>query len=237
MIKSISAMDLIANSWVLYKNNFDKFIQPIAILVLASIISLIPQFFDFPFDTLFFIITITIYISISVWLTVVMYQIADSIDSRKKFNQNEIYIDSFRRAGQYLWVYFLYVLIILGGIVLLVIPSIIFSVWYAFSVVAVAIEKKSTKVSELFSHSRSLVDGRWWSTLWNLILPQTFFTVIIFIVSFGIGGILTGGQYSAELLFNNFYFNILINIVSSIFAPLLLIPLLLLYKHLKLTSE
>ena len=49
-------------------------------------------------------------------------------------------------------------LIVLGGILLLVIPGIIFIIWYAFATMAVILEEKRPREALAFSHS--LVRGR-----------------------------------------------------------------------------
>ncbi len=55
----------------------------------------------------------------------------------------------------------------LGGLLLLIIPGILFMVWYAFAEFAVLLDQK--RGLEALSYSRSLVRGRFWPVLWRLV--------------------------------------------------------------------
>lgn len=69
-------------------------------------------------------------------------------------------------------------LAILGGFVLLIIPGIIFSIWFAFIPQAVALDGK--KNIDALSHSRQVVKGRWWGVFWRLVVSGI---IISFLVS------------------------------------------------------
>jgi hypothetical protein len=70
--------------------------------------------------------------------------------------------------------------IILGGYVLLIVPGIIFAVWYMFGTYAVIFEGK--KYMTALNFSKSLVSGRWWGMVWRVVAPSFVFSVIIQIV-------------------------------------------------------
>lgn len=101
-------------------------------------------------------------------------------------------------------------LIIGGGIILLLIPGIIFAVWYAFPQFAVA--TKYAGVRAALKESKSLSQGRFWKTLGQLGLFVLFSVVgqIIFsIIPYGWG-----------------------SVVATIFGALFLLPYYLLYQEL-----
>lgn len=120
------------------------------------------------------------------------------------------------------------VLIILGGFLLLIVPGIIFSVWYVFATVAVAIDHKPVK--EAFTYSKSLTMGRWFQVLWYILAPAFVFLLIEMIVS----GIVHIPSLATP---NNDIVTILVDLldlgISIIIAPLYTIPLIILYDELK----
>ncbi|MCS7092461.1 MAG: hypothetical protein NZM26_03865 [Patescibacteria group bacterium] len=60
-------------------------------------------------------------------------------------------------------------LIILGGYVLLIVPGIIFSVWYLYVLPCVIDGKRGTQA---LAHSKSLVKGRFWQTLTRIVITS-----------------------------------------------------------------
>lgn len=84
-------------------------------------------------------------------------------------------------------------LITLGGTLLLIIPGIIFGVWFAFS--RFVFVDKNIGVKASLSASKALVKGRFWKVFGRLIVFGIFFILIEIvtgIVPFGLGSILTG---------------------------------------------
>lgn len=66
-------------------------------------------------------------------------------------------------------------LAILAGTLLFVIPGIILSVWYNFSVYALIADNQRGLTA--MKASKVLVVGQWWSVLWRLIAPGILFAV------------------------------------------------------------
>ena len=71
-------------------------------------------------------------------------------------------------------------LIILGGMVLLVIPGIIFAVWFAFSIQAVILDNAKGKTA--LAISKKLAKGRLIEVLWWIIAPSFVFGVTTFVL-------------------------------------------------------
>jgi hypothetical protein len=67
-------------------------------------------------------------------------------------------------------------LITFGGIILLIIPGIIFALWFTFITQEVAIEKQ--KATAALRESKRLVQGRWSAIFWRVIAISFFFFVI-----------------------------------------------------------
>lgn len=72
-------------------------------------------------------------------------------------------------------------LISLGGLLLLIVPGIIFSIWFSFAPTAVALEGKKTR--EALTYSKSLVVGRWFQVLWYILAPSFVFMIIGMVIS------------------------------------------------------
>lgn len=83
-------------------------------------------------------------------------------------------------------------LIIAGGFILLIIPGVIFSVWFMFS--GFTLIEKNTKVTEALSQSKSLVKGNFWKVLGRGLVFGIFFGVLQVLVGYipyGVGSVLT----------------------------------------------
>jgi hypothetical protein len=141
----------------------------------------------------------------------------------------------------------LQVAVIIGGLLLLIIPGILFMVWYAFAQFAVLLDGK--RGLEALSHSRSLVRGRFWPVLWRLVAGPVLVGILYAVVI----GILTmiwwaltdaplpdpgsgSGLYPLEgsLL----WLDVLDTIVQTlVISPVFLVYGLLLYEDLKKTRH
>jgi hypothetical protein len=104
--------------------------------------------------------------------------------------------DTMTFAWKNLWGLFLLsalmFLIILGGMILLIIPGIIFSIWFTFSKFIYVDQGLGIKAS--LGKSRELFKGRFWSVYWRLFVIGIFFALFVGIsmyllslIPFGIG--------------------------------------------------
>lgn len=129
-------------------------------------------------------------------------------------------------------------LIILGGMVLLIIPGIIFAIWFAFSFYAVAIDNH--KVATALNTSKNLVRGRWWAVLWRLVAPSAVFGLFLILIQWLIG-------IPLEAIIKNFpegtviyailivIFALISTAVGLLFTPLTSAATVILYCELKKT--
>jgi hypothetical protein len=102
---------------------------------------------------------------------------------------------TFESARKRYWVFLLLsiltVLIVAGGFILLIIPGILFSVWFAFS--RLAMIDANLGVKESLVKSRELVKGRFWRVFGRLIIIGIFTALVQFILGvtpYGVGLIL-----------------------------------------------
>lgn len=124
---------------------------------------------------------------------------------------------------------FLVTLIVLGGTLLLIIPGIIFAVWYSFSTYVVIFE--GAKGLSALRASKALVAGRWWSIVWRLAISTMVFgflnsalsyTLIFIIKSLPLPVFIQSASASA-----------LVSLAGAITAPLSAGAILILYQSAK----
>ena len=70
-------------------------------------------------------------------------------------------------------------LAVLGGLILFIIPGIIFAIWLAFTMYSVVLD--NTSGVEALHHSKELVRGRWVDVFWRLLAPGAIFGVVAII--------------------------------------------------------
>ena len=131
-----------------------------------------------------------------------------------------------------IWLSIIVGLTILAGSILFIIPGIIFTVWFQFSIYSLATD--NTKGIEAMKMSKNLVTGRWWAVLWRLFAPSVLFAIAAGILQWIIGQILnllptmSLAPSNTVTIFSN-------NIISLLLLPLLIIAGLILYENLKST--
>lgn len=123
--------------------------------------------------------------------------------------EKEVYLLGYKNAWKYFVVSFFFGLIMFFGIVLLIIPGIIFYVWYGFCIF-IALENNTTAIESL-KQSKLLVKGKFFPVLGrsSLIVLVLFVTYVSISFVPYIGGLLV-----------------------SLLAPLFLLPMYLLYRDL-----
>jgi hypothetical protein len=113
-------------------------------------------------------------------------------------------------------------LIVLGGAILLIIPAVIFGVWFCYATLLTTINGTPAKAA--LTESKQLVKGRWWQTFGRLIIPAIIFGVGAFIIEMpfalaGKWGSIVGSGVS-----------------TMVVSPLSTIALYILYKNAKETT-
>jgi len=81
----------------------------------------------------------------------------------------------------YIWITLLVGLATIGGLLLFVLPGIWLSILFGFSAFVLIDEKK--KGAQAMARSAELVKGRWWKTLWRLLVPSIVIVLITIFAS------------------------------------------------------
>ena len=128
-------------------------------------------------------------------------------------------------------------LIVLGGFILLIVPGIIFAVWFAFAVYDIAIDNTKEPIQAL-KNSKKLVDGRWWEVFWRLAAPGLVFTIGAMILQKLISWPLNFAVKTAIDSSFSFFFLIALGAVLNLVITLIITPLttaapVILYSELK----
>ncbi|OGH82616.1 MAG: hypothetical protein A3F93_04870 [Candidatus Magasanikbacteria bacterium RIFCSPLOWO2_12_FULL_34_7] len=239
----ISAQDLVKKSANLYKDNFNLFFKLAFLVTIPSIIttSLVgaltaifgrqsQEFFVTVIYGLFFIILFIISYVIGIWFSIVKVRIIAARYENKDIASISSYIHSDKKLIlPVIAASILAGIAIIGGFILFIVPGIIFSVWFAFVMYAVAIDNKESVDS--LSYSKSLSKGRWLAVLWRILVPISFFLVGTYLM-----------QTPLSIVLNTFDSVIIITLVAIasfliniLFTPFLVASQVILYSNLKNT--
>lgn len=227
---------LINESWSLYRTNFKFFVKIVVwILVPSIVLSVLPAITTnavifLPINFFFSLVSLFV----GLFIAVILISSINSLIKKETVNLATLYDASYSKILSYFWISILTGLAFLGGTVLLVVPGIIFSVWFSFAAIIFIIE--GTKGTEALRSSKELVRGKFWPVLWRWIATYIVYglilTVIILIPIYLIG--LAFGQPASG--FNEvspWWAALLSNIVYSFAVPLFAAIGVLLYNGLK----
>ena len=230
---SISA--IMKKGWDLYTKNLQKFLVPIAIMIAPYLLYYLALYYGGPSIAVLMILLSIIMLVVNLWIAIVIIEMVNSAYKNQPFDLNKILESSFKKIPSYLLVAFLTGLIVMMGIILLIIPGIIFAIWYAFSVYINILEGK--KGMEALNASKALVQGRWGATFWRLLAPAIAVYILVMIVVLVLSYIFTGGHFNTASLGQSILFNILSSVIFLILAPLFASFSVILYNNLKETKQ
>ncbi|MFI5241156.1 MAG: hypothetical protein ACHQUA_01850 [Microgenomates group bacterium] len=224
-----SPIDTIKKSFEIFfkKENLEYFIKISLVSLFLNVFYLVPNylrmfgmeptteemesFFRNPLLTIVVIILSVILIFLGLWAQASMYEAV----KRVLGNGNLDFKDTFKTSKSYilkfLVVNFFVGVVVVLGMLLLVIPGLIFAVWYSFSVYIVISEGKGSL--EAMRSSKALVKGRFWKVVTRLVV----FSLIPFI----------GGMVVAFIPYN------LGNLLLALFGGLFTLPYFIFYWELK----
>ncbi len=129
---------------------------------------------------------------------------------------------------------FLLTLIVMLGMILFIIPGIVFALWYYFASYAAMLDNQKTFAALKFS--KSLVAGRFGAVLWRLCAPITLYVVFFSVVTWLI---VTPGQYflASTGQMSGYWISISLGILFYfLLFPVITLTPILLYEHLKSTQ-
>lgn len=239
----ITPTEIVKKSWETYCLYWKKFIPYMISIFSASVFLIITGILGLKIEAivskenlLFLNNLLAMGVSLAVLLFILWISIALTKNLRNAIERKEIinFKDSLLQNSKYIWPViwssFLMFFAVLGGLFLFIIPALIFSIWFTYSFYTVVFEDKSG-VTALKS-SKILVSGRWWKTLWLILVPTIFFGIIFLTIQnvFIFPLTIIFGEASVAYSLTKSLF---INIISSIFTPLSALPMIYLYFNAK----
>ena len=226
-LKEHSSGEIIRNTFGLYFSNFFRLVFAYFILVypFQIVLTIGSQTGNIP---LTLIGTLLVFISSFFGMAVVTLLVSDLCLG----NEPSLRRYFKRSFGAVLWklvsTNLLQVLIISIGFILLVIPGIVFSLWFLFSVSIVILEEEWAGAA--LKRSKALGKGFHMRNLGVL--------VVMFIISAVVGGIL-GATIGAAIMsmFGPIAFELFVNCIQIIFTPLGVCAAILMYYDLRVRKE
>lgn len=242
----ISPLDLIKQSIALYRSHAKLFIAYMGLLFIPAAISIILSIWgtlNYANGSVAFILLAILFAAVyisSAWISLAFLRVM--VKAYEGVHPAPIQMEL--KAAVHLlipslWVAILTALYVLGGFLLLIIPGIIFTVWYGFTFYTVAIDGK--RGTEAMRASKLLVKGRWWSVVWRLIIPALAFGLILLIadsIVTGIAGLFVGDilPQKKAVLFSG-TLTLISTMVSLLLTPLSTAAVTILYENLKKTRS
>ena len=238
--KIIATGDLISNTFNIYRRNWQKFacllLLPLLVSYLASLISLVLDSYSsslsWPIAWLVFTVVIVLVVALMAWyvLTYISeFLLIKDLSQEVRFgNLGEWY----SRAKPYFWIFLaisiIYAVLTLLGLILLIIPGVIFMIFYSFAIYAVIFEDH--KFEGAFGRSRELVRGYWWAVFGRILAG----IALVYLAYLIIGGLLALLVWPLALILhlqsNQILFSSLYNLLT-VFVGLVIGPLSLLYVY------
>lgn len=213
---------LLKRSWQIYKERLATFIGimifPAIIRFLFLISAVFLKSLSPIFIILLFIIFYPVAIIISLWSSVsLLFAVKER---EQKIGIKEAFTKGWHKIISYWWISILVSLITMGGFLLLVVPGIIFFVW--FSLATYVLVSEDLKGMNALFRSKQWVSENWGKVFWR------FFGIgIIAIVIFG------GIIFLFNVFINKTVSDIASSIISLFLTPFLIIYSFLIYEDLK----
>src|SRR3989338_2774959 len=188
---------IFSQTWSLYKQRLVTFlgIMIIPTLVLLAFIGLLALsagggFLGFDLLSpelaaggigLFILLAIVFFLAVFIsqaWgQTALLYAIKDS---QEGIGVIESYRRGWHKILSYYWVFLLFGFITIGGFFLLVVPGIIFAIWFSLAI-SILIDEDVKGMNALLK-SREYVKGRWGSILWRFLFIEALFFIILLVL-------------------------------------------------------
>lgn len=166
---------------------------------------------------------------LSIWVSIALIVVTAALLTHRTISSDLVALAAKKRFGDTVFVCLLTNIIKLVGFILLIVPGIIVSVWYAFAQIEVVLNDKRSL--EALSTSRDLSRGRFWPVAWRLFVGPLMLVGLYLIFVDVLERVLTFlgvQQIGIELLSST---------VSVLYLPIILIYSVTLYMELKRTRE
>lgn len=180
----IQPVEIFRKSWNIFKTNWLAFNKVTLWLLLPAVLLGLLNFFDQKTDLVFANRSVAIYLAlttlsfiISLWVDIVLIKMIWHALEQKPLELKVLKTEAWRDTTSYLWIRVLVGLIVVLGLVVFVVPGVIFRVWFALAGYIFVLE--GTRGYDALKKSRALVEGRFWPVVWRWIVPFFLFYLIL----------------------------------------------------------
>jgi len=189
--EKICAKNIISKTVELYRQNYQLFLPYLFLLFLPTgIMVIVGEFFGFMLQGpatpnfsmlgIIYLLVLIIGSLATLWISLAFVRVIANRYENKTAQTKKIELQN---VANLFWpallISILTSLIIIGGFILLIVPGVIFAIWYAFSFYAVVLDQH--KVMDALKTSKNLVQGRWWAVWWRLFAPTLVFVILLFL--------------------------------------------------------
>ncbi|TAN33393.1 hypothetical protein EPN28_02485 [Patescibacteria group bacterium] len=238
----ISTEEILSKSWNLYKKNWKNLSNYMLLIFLPTVILFILDTANTYLYSIFgpsktaigalalFFGLVAIGLVFMLWAAIALSRaLLKLVEDQPLPHWKETFSQSNNLIWPVVYTSLLAGIIILGGTFLLIVPGIIFSVWYSFVFYIVALEGK-TGMSAL-RESKAMVAGRWWGILWRLLAPAVVIGLgssLIALILSAPFGLLVKDEFTREISTS-----IISSAINAIFTPLSALAAIALYASAK----
>lgn len=234
-----TATELVVDSWNLYKKNWRQFLPFIIMLFLPTLIlsaigaiSLYLSVY-LPSSALVSNILITLVFAASlvfaIWVTTALAKAVMGSIMNNLAEWKETFSASSNLIWPIIFASLLVTLSVIGGTLLLIIPGIIFAVWYNFASYTVIFD--GAKGLNALRASKALVVGRWWKIAGRILFVALVFGILNSVISYPLGFLIR--LLPLPEFIQSASTAILSALVNAFIAPLSTTATIILYKSAK----
>ncbi len=230
----LSVIELLQLTFAIYRRNFGLYIGYSAWMILpAAFIFLLSAVAPKAQDGLEIAGQIALVV-LGVWIWIILTKITSKIIAKEKINTDTLAAECWKMILPVLGITILAALVKIVGFLFLIIPGILFSVWYAFADMEVILNGKFGL--EAMTGSRDLVRGRGWRVLWRIVAGPLILAALYFIAStslIGLTEMLATGSTTLISTTPSVSVRMLGSVTDALAFPLFVIYPVLLYLDLK----
>lgn len=232
----MTPLELLSRSWTLYKTYVWFLVGYAAWMILPISALFLLTFVEEGW--LVFVLTFFVMLAgliLGLWVTIALVRSIHQLSQKTEISPAKISQEATKRLLVLAQTAVLHSLIIVGGLLLLIVPGLVFGVWYAFAQLATILDDK--RPVEALSFSRTLTQGRFWQVAWYLVSGPIFLLIVYTVLMAALLlliATLTG--IDPSLLFGDQPpdWAVLVEAIGEIFLiPLILTYSVLLYQELK----
>lgn len=240
----IQPVEIFKKSWHMFKTNWLAFGKITLWLLLPTALLAILNIFDEKTNLAFANRSIAVYLAlttlsfiISLWVDICLARMIWHALEQKPVELKTLRTEAWRDTASYLLVRVLVGLVVTLGLLLLVVPGVIFRVWFALAGYIFILE--GVRGSAALRQSRALVEGRFWPIIWRWVVPFFLFYLILSLAVLVVA--LPVGFFTNADIFNwqnqPWWLTLWISVVGILTLPIYHTIGVIIYKNLKETKS